>query len=356
MEKVDPKVLVNQKKNAIKYCGATNPECIDDYIAFDGYKAKEKVLKGEVDVIKLASDALLVDRRKQDELCCDNWKGADVVVCETLDALAAADNKVLIEAPHVIVESMLIVMEVSGAKEGYIVAKDDLAFRRVSKAVNDAKAYGLLDKEISVVKESKEGLNVNAEILANLLVIVQDSYKTLPEKGFKGVAIGGKVKNPGIYNVENGITYRQLIEEVAGGATGNVKAIKVGAPYGEYLSASELDKPVNFMSLMMNGIIRGTALVVVIDDTTDMAKEISDYLQFLLIQSCGKCFPCKVGVKRMDEMVKKIVEDIAEKDDYSKVKAIAKNMSIGTLCPIGQKGAAPILSALENFSSDFIKE
>lgn len=357
MENLDPKkVLADLTKNANKYCGAVNPICLDDYVAFGGYEASSKVVNNEVDVISILKDANLVARKKLNELCADRWIGAETVVCETEDPMATFDLKVQTEAPHVIVEAMIIFMHVNNAKKGVIVVNDELAYNRLDKAVTDAKNAGLNDKDIIVSKVSIDGLKENAQLLANVVAIVQNSYKPATAKGLKGVAIGGKVKNPGIYEIEDGTTYRKLIEEIAGGATGKVKAIKVGAPYGEYLSSDILDEKINFMSLMMNGMVRGTALIVVLDESTDMAKEISDYLGFLLNVSCGKCFPCKVGTKRMDEMVKEVVKGNATKENYNMIKSIAVNMNIGTLCPIGQKGAVPVLTALENFRDDFIKE
>jgi len=357
MENLDPKkVLADLTKNANKYCGAVNPMCLDDYLAFNGYKASNKVINNEVDVIDIMRSNNLVARKKLNELCADRWSGADVVVCETEDPMLTLDMKVQTEAPHVIIEAMIIFMHVNNAKKGVIVVKDELAYSRLNKALEDAKKAGIIDKDITVSKDSTDGLKENAQLLASVVSLVQDSYKIVPAKGLKGVAVGGRVKNPGIYEIEDGTTYRDLIEKIAGGALGNVKAVKVGAPYGEYLSVDVLDEKINFMSLMMNGMIRGTALIVVLDDTVNMAEEISGYLDFLLVQSCGKCFPCKVGTKRMDEMVKAIANGKGEKGYLDMVKSIAVNMNIGTLCPIGQKGAVPIISAIENFSSDFIKE
>lgn len=358
MEKVDPKVLVNQKKLAIQYCGKINPTNIEDYIAFNGFKAVKKVVDGEIDIISVANEATLVDRVKQDALVSDTWtEGSDTIVCP----FSMLDNKVINEVPYIIIEGMMMIASVTKAKKCVIVTTMVDTKQRVENAISQATKKGIIGKdtglEFFVEAKASEGLAVNAEVLANLVVLVQNKIKQAPTPGLKGVALGGELNNTGIFEIKQGVTYRQLVEEIGGGFKNGkaLKAVKVGAPYFNYIALGDLDNEIDFMSLMMNGIIRPTACITAIDEDTNMVSELNDYMHYLLKVSCGKCFPCKVGTKRITEMVEAINDNKGSEDDVKNILSIAANMNIGTLCNIGQKGAEPVLSCLKYFSDEFKK-
>ena len=409
-----------QHRVALRNCGVINPENIEEYIAVDGYQALGKVLtemtpQQVIDVI-LASGLrgrggagfptgrkwsfAAANQADQKYVCCNADEG---------DPGAFMDRSVLEGDPHVVLEAMAIAGYAIGASQGYIYVRAEypIAVHRLQIAINQAREYGLLGKDIfgtgfnfdidlrlgagafvcgeeTALMTSIEGhrgeprprppfpavkglfakptiLN-NVETYANIPQIILKgadwfaSMGTEKSKGTKVFALGGKINNTGLVEVPMGTTLREIIEEIGGGIPGGkkFKAAQTGGPSGGCIPAEHLDVPIDYDNLIAIGSMMGSGGLIVMDEDTCMVDIAKFFLEFTVDESCGKCTPCRVGTKRLYEMLDKITRGQATMEDLDKLEELCYYIKNNSLCGLGQTAPNPILSTLRYFKDEYI--
>ncbi len=408
-----------QERIALKNCGIINPECIDEYIAFDGYKALEKVLTtmSQDDVINEILESGLRGRGGAGFPTGKKWmftkmaKGDQkYVVCnaDEGDPGAFMDRSILEGDPHCIIEAMMIAGYAIGANKGYIYVRAEypIAVQRFQKAINQAREYGILgdniwgtgfkfDLEIrlgagafvcgeeTALLESIEGrrgqprlkppfpanaglwqkptLINNVETYANITKIILNGAKwyssigTETSKGTKVFALGGNVVNIGLVEVPMGTTLREIVFDIGGGIPNGhgFKAAQTGGPSGGCIPAEYLDTPIDYESLGAIGSMMGSGGLIIMDDTKCMVNLAKFYLGFTVDESCGKCNPCRIGTKRMLEMLTKITEGNGKDGDIEKLEELAKAIKKTSVCGLGQTAPNPVLSTIKYFRNEY---
>ena len=408
-----------QFRIALRNCGIIDPENIDEYIAYDGYKALGKVLTEMTpdEVIDVVTRSGLRGRggagfptgRKwafarasvadQKYVCCNADEG---------DPGAFMDRSVLEGDPHSILEAMAIAGYAIGANQGYIYVRAEypIAVRRLQIAINQAREYGLLGKNIfgtgfdfdielrlgagafvcaeeTALMTSIEGkrgeprtrppfpavkglfgkptiLN-NVETYANIPVIILKgpewfaSIGTERSKGTKVFAVGGKINNTGLVEVPMGTTLREVVYDIGGGIPNGkkFKAAQTGGPSGGCIPAQHLDTPIEYDTLTQLGSMMGSGGLIVMDEDTCMVDIAKFFLEFTVDESCGKCPPCRIGTRRMLEILEKITSGKGEEGDIEKLEILAKNIKAAALCGLGQTAPNPVLSTLRYFRDEY---
>ena len=362
-----------QMRVALRNCGVINPEQIDEYIALDGYQAVGKILTEKIppqQVIQTMLDSGLRGRGGAGFPTGLKWKFAAAndadqkyVCCnaDEGDPGAFMDRSILEGDPHSVIEAMTIAGYAIGATQGYIYIRAEypIAVHRLQIAINQAREYGLLGKNIfdsgfdfdleirlgagafvcgeeTALMTSIEGkrgeprcrppfpalkglfqkptvLN-NVETYANIPQIFLKgpqwfrSIGTEKSAGTKVFALGGKINNTGLVEVPMGTTLREVVEEIGGGIPGGhkFKAAQTGGPSGGCIPASLIDTPIDYDSLIAIGSMMGSGGLIVMDETTCMVDIAKFFLEFTVDESCGKCTPCRVGTKRLLEILNKI--------------------------------------------------
>jgi NADP-reducing hydrogenase subunit HndC len=409
-----------QLRVALRNCGVINPENIDEYIAFDGYKALAKVLtemKPEevIETIKksglrgrggggfptgLKWEFAARQENQQKYVCCNADEG---------DPGAFMDRSILEGDPHSLIEAMAIAGYAVGANQGYIYVRAEypIAVNRLNIAIESAKEYGLLGKNIfdtgfdfdleirlgagafvcgeeTALMTSIEGhrgeprprppfpavkglwgkptiLN-NVETYANIPQIILNgpewftSIGTEKSKGTKVFAIGGKINNTGLVEIPMGTTLREVVYEIGGGIPGGkeFKAAQTGGPSGGCIPASHIDTPIDYDSLIQLGSMMGSGGLIVMDEDTCMVDIAKFFLEFTVDESCGKCPPCRIGTKRMYEILERITDGKGEEGDIEKLEVLAKNIKASALCGLGQTAPNPVLSTLKYFRDEYV--
>ena len=409
-----------QERIALKNCGIIDPENIDEYIAFDGYKALEKVLfeMSQDDVINEITDSGLRGRGGAGFPTGKKWYFTKIaegdkkyVVCnaDEGDPGAFMDRSILEGDPHSVIEAMMIAGYAVGANKGYIYVRAEypIAVHRFQTAINQAKEYGILGKNIfgtdfsfdleirlgagafvcgeeTALLESIEGrsgrprlkppfpancglwqkptLINNVETYANITKIILNGAKwyssigTEKSKGTKVFALGGNVVNVGLVEVPMGTTLREIVFDIGGGIPGGhkFKAAQTGGPSGGCIPAEHLDTPIDYESLSQIGSMMGSGGLIVMDDTKCMVNLAKFYLGFTVDESCGKCTPCRIGTKRMLEILEKITEGSGETEDLEKLERLAKTIQKASVCGLGQTAPNPVLSTMKYFRDEYI--
>ena len=420
IEKLDDQPFYKkQKRIALKNCGVIDPENIDEYIAFDGFKALEKVLtkmKPEEVIDELTKSGLrgrggagfptgmkwnfvLKEKGEQKYVVCNADEG---------DPGAFMDRSILEGDPHAILEAMSIAGYTVGANKGYIYVRAEypIAVKRLQIAIDQEKEYGILGKDILGTKhefdieirlgagafvcgeetallESIEGkrgqprlkppfpansglwqkptLINNVETYANITKIINngaDWYASIGTEGSKGTkvfALGGNVNNVGLVEVPMGTTLREIIFDIGGGIPNGrkFKAAQTGGPSGGCIPEKYLDTPIDYESLKEIGSMMGSGGLIVMDDTKCMVNLAKFYLDFTVSESCGKCTPCRVGTKRMLEMLEKITEGKGEEGDIEKLENLAQTIKRTSVCGLGQTAPNPVISTLRYFEDEY---
>lgn len=410
-----------QKRIALKNCGIINPEEIDEYIAFDGYKALEKVLKemSPDDVINEISESGLRGRGGAGFPTGRKWlftKQAEgnqkYVVCnaDEGDPGAFMDRSILEGDPHSILEAMEIAGYSIGANKGYIYVRAEypIAVERLKVAIKQAEDYGFLGENIfgtnfsfsieirlgagafvcgeeTALLESIEGrrgqprvkppypanaglwgkptLINNVETFANVTRIILNGSKwyssigTEKSKGTKVFALGGNVNNIGLVEVPMGTTLREIVFDIGGGIPNDreFKAAQTGGPSGGCIPKEHLDTPIDYESLASIGSMMGSGGLIVMDDSKCMVNIAKFYLDFTVSESCGKCTPCRIGTKRMLEILEKMCEGKAEEEDLYKLEKLALNIQKSAICGLGQTAPNPVLSTLKYFREEYME-
>lgn len=411
-----------QHRIALRNCGVINPECIDEYIGRNGYEALGKVLKTMTpdDVIQVILDSGLRGRGgggfptgKKWQLARNLVKDADqkYVCCnaDEGDPGAFMDRSVLEGDPHVVIEAMAIAGYAIGATQGYIYIRAEypIAVQRLQIAIDQAREYGLLGKNIfdsgfdfdldirlgagafvcgeeTALMTSIEGnrgeprprppfpaesglfkkptvLN-NVETYANIPQIILNgadwfaSMGTEKSKGTKVFALGGKIHNTGLVEVPMGTTLREVIYEIGGGIPNGkaFKAAQTGGPSGGCIPAEHLDIPIDYDNLIAIGSMMGSGGLIVMDEDNCMVDIAKFFLQFTVDESCGKCTPCRIGTKRLYEMLEKITSGNATMEDLDKMEKLCYYIKNNSLCGLGQTAPNPVLSTLRYFKDEYI--
>ena len=411
-----------QHRIALRNCGVINPECIDEYIGRNGYEALGKVLKTMTpdDVIQVILDSGLRGRGgggfptgKKWQLARNLVKDADqkYVCCnaDEGDPGAFMDRSVLEGDPHVVIEAMAIAGYAIGATQGYIYIRAEypIAVQRLQIAIDQAREYGLLGKNIfdsgfdfdldirlgagafvcgeeTALMTSIEGnrgeprprppfpaesglfkkptvLN-NVETYANIPQIILNgadwfaSMGTEKSKGTKVFALGGKIHNTGLVEVPMGTTLREVIYEIGGGIPNGkaFKAAQTGGPSGGCIPAEHLDIPIDYDNLIAIGSMMGSGGLIVMDEDNCMVDIAKFFLQFTADESCGKCTPCRIGTQRLYEMLEKITSGNATMEDLDKMEKLCYYIKNNSLCGLGQTAPNPVLSTLRYFKDEYI--
>ena len=411
-----------QHRIALRNCGVINPESIDEYIGTGGYEALGKVLTEMTpdEVIQTILDSGLRGRggagfptglkwrfasgnrgNVQKYVCCNADEG---------DPGAFMDRSVLEGDPHVVLEAMAIAGYAIGADQGYIYVRAEypIAVERLQIAINQAREYGLLGKNIfesgfdfdielrlgagafvcgeeTALMTSIEGnrgeprprppfpavkglfasptiLN-NVETWANIPQIIINGPKwfasmgTEKSKGTKVFALGGKINNTGLVEIPMGTTLRTVIEDIGGGIPNGkkFKAAQTGGPSGGCIPAEHFDIPIDYDNLISIGSMMGSGGLIVMDEDTCMVDIAKFFLQFTVDESCGKCTPCRVGTKRLLELLEKITDGRGTLEDIDKMEELCYYIKDNSLCGLGQTAPNPVLSTLRYFRDEYIE-
>jgi NADP-reducing hydrogenase subunit HndC len=409
-----------QERIALRNCGVIDPENIDEYLAFDGYKALEKALTKMTpqDVINEMKKSGLRGRGGGGFPTGLKWEFAakqkndqKYIICnaDEGDPGAFMDRSVLEGDPHVVLEAMAIGGYAIGANQGFIYVRAEypIAVQRLEVAIAQARDYGLLGKNIfetgfdfdveirlgagafvcgeeTALMRSIEGergmptpkppfpavsglwgkptvIN-NVETYANIPQIIYkgadwfSSIGTEKSKGTKVFALGGKITNTGLVEIPMGTTLREVIYEMGGGIPNNkkFKAVQTGGPSGGCITADNLDISIEYDTLVAMGSMMGSGGMIVLDEDNCMVDVARFFLDFTRDESCGKCTPCRVGTKRMLEMLIKITEGKATLEDLDKLEKLALSIKASALCGLGQTAPNPVLSTLKYFRDEYV--
>ena len=416
----DTRFYKKQQRIALRNCGRIDPDNIEEYIAYDGYAALGKVLTEMTpdEVIKTVLDSGLRGRGgggfptgRKWALGAMNQADQKYVACnaDEGDPGAFMDRSILEGDPHAVIEAMAIAGYAIGATRGfvYIRAEYPIAVERLQRAINQAREYGLLGKNIfgtdfefdmeiklgagafvcgeeTALINSIEGnrgepkprppfpaqkgifgkptLLNNVETYANIPQIILNgaewlsSIGTEKSKGTKVFALGGKINNTGLVEVPMGTTLRTVVEEIGGGIPngGTFKAAQTGGPSGGCIPASLIDTPIDYDNLVAIGSMMGSGGLIVMDETTCMVDIAKFFLEFTVEESCGKCTPCRVGTKRLLELLDKITSGNGELEDLDKIEKLCNFIKEDSQCGLGQCAPNPVLSTLKYFRDEYI--
>ena len=410
-----------QIRIALRNCGFVDPENIEEYIARDGYQALADALTKSTpeEVIEKVKASGLRGRGgagfptgKKWEFSRSYQSDEKYVVCnaDEGDPGAFMDRSIMEGDPNSIVEAMTICGYCIGSHDGliYIRAEYPLAVHRIQVAIEQAREYGFLGKDIlgtgfdfdieirygagafvcgeeTALIHSMEGkrgeptlkppfpaesgylgkpTNVNnVETLANIPIILTkgaewfSSIGTEKSKGTKVFALAGKINNVGLIEVPMGTTLREIIYDIGGGVKNGkkFKAVQTGGPSGGCLTEKHLDIPIDYESLTAAGSMMGSGGMIVMDEDDCMVSVAKFYLEFTVGESCGKCTPCRIGNKRMLEILTRITEGNGEMADLQRLKDLATVIKDTALCGLGQTSPNPVLSTINNFYDEYVE-
>ena len=413
------KFYAKQQRIALRNCGVIDPENIDEYIAHDGYQALEKCLNQLTpdEVINIVKDSGLRGRGGGGfptglkwSFAAKNAADQKYVVCnaDEGDPGAFMDRSILEGDPHCIIEAMAICGYAIGASEGYVYVRAEypIAVKRLQLAIDQAKEYGLLGKNIfdsgfdfdlhirlgagafvcgeeTALMTSIEGnrgeprprppypavkglynrptVENNVETFANVPQIILNGAEwyaamgTEKSTGTKVFALGGKITNTGLVEVPMGTTLREVIEDIGGGIPNGkkFKAAQTGGPSGGCIPAHLMDTAIDFDNLTAIGCMMGSGGLIVMDEDNCMVDIAKFFLDFTVDESCGKCSPCRIGTKRMMEMLEKITEGKATLEDLDKLEELALYIKQNSLCGLGQTAPNPVLATLKFFREEY---
>lgn len=342
------------------------------------------------------------DRKKvQKYVCCNADEG---------DPGAFMDRSVLEGNPHTVIEAMAIAGYAIGADKGYVYVRAEypVAVKHLTIAIGQARERGLLGRNIfgtdfsfdlevklgagafvcgeeTALMTSIEGkrgeprtrppfpavkglfqcptiLN-NVETYANICAIILNGPQWFQgvgsekSKGTKVFALGGKIKNTGLVEVPMGTTLREIVEDIGGGIPGGkkFKAAQTGGPSGGCIPAQLIDIPIDYDNLISIGTMMGSGGLIVMDDDTCMVDIAKFFLEFTVDESCGKCTPCRVGTKRLLELLNKITEGRGTMEDLDRIEELASFIKENSLCGLGQTAPNPVLSTLRYFREEYVE-
>ena len=408
-----------QERIALRNCGVIDPENLDDYLARDGYKALEKVIRDmqPMEVVDTLLASGLRGRGGGGFPTGLKWKFAigpqsdkKYVLCnaDEGDPGAFMDRSVLEGDPHAVLEAMAIAGYTIGSDQGYIYVRAEypLAIERLNIAIEQARNAGLLGQNIlgsgfsfdielrlgagafvcseeTALIASIEGnrgeprprppfpaikglfgkptiLN-NVETYANIPQIILNggawlaAMGTEKSKGTKVFALGGKISNTGLVEVPMGTTLREIIYDIGGGIPGDkqFKAVQTGGPSGGCLPSVMLDTQVDYDNLIEAGSMMGSGGMIVMDEDNCMVDIARYFLDFTVDESCGKCTPCRIGTRRMLEILNRITGGEGQEGDIEKLEHLAGVIRSTSLCGLGQSAPNPVLSTIKHFRHEY---
>ncbi len=400
-----------QVKVVLSDCGNIDPENIDSYISAGGYKATEKVFKSmsPEDVITEIKKSGLRGRGGAGFPTGVKWEACRGVQSEQKYIICNFMDRAVIEGnPHAVIEGMVIGAYAIGASKGYVYIRAEypLAVERLKLAIKAAKerkflGNNILDSSFSFDIKIKLGAGAfvcgeetaliafiegqrgmsrakppfpvyqglwgkptvinNMETLANIPYIINkgadwySSYGTEKSKGTKVFALTGKVKNTGLIEVPMGITLREIIYDIGGGIQGDkaLKAVQIGGPSGGCITPDMLDINVDYESLAKVGSIVGSGGMIVLDEDDCMVNVAKYFLSFTQAESCGKCVPCRIGTKRLLEMLDRITKGKGKEGDIELLEKLSSDVKAASLCGLGQTAPNPVLSTIKYFREEY---
>ena len=415
----DKLFVSKQQRVVLRNCGVINPENIDEYIAADGYKAIEKVLKtmkpeNVIEEIKVSGlrgrggagfptwfkwNAALQSSGNEKYLVCNADEG---------DPGAFMDRSVLEGDPHSLIEGMIIGGYAMGATQGVIYCRAEypLAIKRLEIAMSQAREKGylgdnIMDSGFSFDLRIKAGAGAfvcgeetaliaslegergmprlkppfpaqkgywdkptdinNVETLANVPWIIYNggaafgAMGTEKSKGTKVFALAGKIKKGGLVEVPMGLTLKDVIYDIGGGIKNDreFKAVQMGGPSGGCIPAHLIDTPVTYEDINKTGAIVGSGGMIVMDEDTCMVDMARYFLNFTRDESCGKCNYCRIGTKRMLEILERITEGEGKDGDIELLEELAAKIKDGSMCGLGQTAPNPVLTTLKYFRNEY---
>ena len=340
------------------------------------------------------------NKADQKYVCCNADEG---------DPGAFMDRSVLEGDPHSVIEAMAIAGYAIGASQGYVYIRAEypIAVKRLSIAITQAREYGLLGKNIfgtgfdfdvdirlgagafvcgeeTALMTSIEGkrgeprprppfpalkglfgkptiLN-NVETLANIAQIILKgpewfaSMGTEKSKGTKVFALGGKINNTGLVEIPMGTTLREIVEDIGGGIPHGkkFKAAQTGGPSGGCIPEAHLDVPIDYDNLTAIGAMMGSGGLIIMDEDNCMVDIAKFFLEFTVDESCGKCTPCRVGTRRLLELLNKITSGNGEPEDIDRLEELCYYIKNNSLCALGQTAPNPVLSTLKYFRDEYV--
>lgn len=408
-----------QRRVALKNCGVIDPENIEEYIAYDGYRALGKVLTEmqPQQVIDIVKQSGLRGRGGAGFPTGTKWQftkdapgDQKFVACnaDEGDPGAFMDRSVLEGDPHAVIEAMAIAAYAVGANQGYVYIRAEypIAVERLNIAIDQAREYGMLGKNIfnsgfdfdleirlgagafvcgeeTALMTSIEGnrgeprcrppfpavkglwmkptLLNNVETYANITQIILNGPEwfsqmgTEKSKGTKVFALGGKITNTGLVEIPMGTTLREIVYDIGGGIPNGkkFKAAQTGGPSGGCIPDSLIDTKIDYDSLIQIGSMMGSGGLIVMDEDTCMVDIAKFFLEFTVDESCGKCTPCRIGNRRLLEMLDKITSGRGTMDDLDKMEKLCYYIKENSLCGLGQTAPNPILSTLRYFRAEY---
>ena len=408
-----------QKRVALRNCGVIDPEKIEEYIAFDGYKALGTCLTEYTpqQVIDIIKDSGLRGRGGGGfptglkwQFCHNEKNPQKYVICnaDEGDPGAFMDRSVLEGDPHAVLEAMAIAGYAIGASMGYIYVRAEypIAVTRLQIAIDQAREAGLLGKglfgsdfdfdaeirlgagafvcgeEMALIASiegnrgeprakppfpaqrglfGKPTIINNVETFANIPQIILNgaqwfaSMGTEKSKGTKVFALGGKINNTGLVEIPMGTSLREIIYDIGGGIPSGkaFKAAQTGGPSGGCIPASLLDTAIDYDSLTAIGSMMGSGGLIVMDEDNCMVDVARYFLDFTVDESCGQCSPCRIGTKRMLEILERIVAGQGEEGDIEKLEFLGENITNGSLCGLGKTAPNPVLSTIKYFRDEY---
>jgi NADH:ubiquinone oxidoreductase subunit F (NADH-binding)/NAD-dependent dihydropyrimidine dehydrogenase PreA subunit/(2Fe-2S) ferredoxin len=411
-------MLKPQVRVVLRNCGLIDPEDIDQYLASEGYQGIMKALQMRPeDVTGVVRQAGMRGRggagfptfRKW--TVCRNAPGEQkYLICNADEGDPGAFmNRSLIESdPHAVLEGMLIAGYAIGASKGivYIRAEYPLAIERLKTAIKQMKENNLLGGNILGSKFSfdmkiKEGAGAfvcgeetaliasiegrrgmprsrppfpaiaglfgcptiinNVETMGTLPNVLRNGaewYNKFGKEGNRGTktfSLVGKVRRPGLIEVQLGTTLREIIFDIGGGVQKSFKAIQTGGPSGGCLSEEFLDLPVDYESLASAGSIMGSGGLIIMDDDTCIVDVAKYFLDFTQKESCGKCVPCRVGTRHMVEILERITHGEGAPEDLMTLRTLGDTIKKGSLCGLGQTAPNPVLTTLRYFRNEYLE-
>ena len=407
-----------QNKIALHGCGVIDPESVEEAIGAGAFKGLARALKMDrKDVIKEVLDSGLRGRGGAGFPTGKKWsfvpdvEGDKYIVCngDEGDPGAFMDRSVLEGNPLAVIEGMMIGGYAIGASAGYFYVRAEypVAVERLNHAIKIIEEMGLLGDNIlgtgfnfrlhvrlgagafvcgeeTALLNSIEGQRGmprprppfpavsglwgrptvvdNVETLACVPYILREgaakfaSIGTEKSKGTKVFALGGKINNVGLVEVPMGTTLKELIYDIGGGIPNGkkFKAIQTGGPSGGCLTEEDLDAEIDYDNLVARGSMMGSGGAIVMDEDNCMVDVAKFYMEFICDESCGKCSPCRIGTKRMLEILTKITSGKGTMEDLSELENLAANIKSNSLCGLGQTAPNPVLSTLAHFRDEYI--
>ncbi|MBP5208177.1 MAG: NADH-quinone oxidoreductase subunit NuoF [Clostridia bacterium] len=407
-----------QKRIALYGAGVIGLENVEEALGMGAFKGLARALQMErKDVVQEVLDSGLRGRggagfptgRKW--MFAMNGDGDKYVVCngDEGDPGALMDRSVLEDNPYAVIEGMMIAGYAIGAQNGYFYVRAEypVAVKRLGIAIKQLEELGLMGDNIlgtgfsfrahvrlgagafvcgeeTALLNSIEGkrgmprprppfpavkglwgkptIVNNVETLATVPYVLREGvaefvkYGTERSKGTKVFALGGKVNNVGLVEVPMGTTLRELIYEIGGGIQNGkkFKAIQTGGPSGGCLTEKDLDAEIDFDNLVARGSMMGSGGAIVMDEDNCMVDVAKFYMDFICDESCGKCSPCRIGTKRMLELLTKITDGKATMDDLNELEELSKTIKANSLCALGQTASNPVTSTLTQFRDEYI--